>query len=203
MAPYPSYRKQVKFAKSRPTPQRRKPTTAESYANIVLHYLSKLKGIFQSPETVEKTPYYKKERYTDHERRREYSDNDEVDTRGKACAIVNAAIQYGCANNIIEKVGKYILLKTSTQGEQKGIPRRSTPGRDYFRCDACKKLTKVSQKCSFKNDRATKFTSRSKKHRTYYDECGTTTKRRRRSRFNTCRMYCPKCCRKMKSHRKH
>ncbi|EEZ98878.1 hypothetical protein TcasGA2_TC004492 [Tribolium castaneum] len=209
MAPYPSYKKHVKFAKSRsPVARKKVPNTADSYANIVLYYLSKLKGLFHSPVNHEKTSYYARDAYDSSKpilrkdsRKMGYGDSD-IDAKEKACEIVNAAIQYGCANNIIEKVGNYFLLKKSEQPKQRMAVRRPTPGPDYVRCASCKNLTKFSRKYSVVNVRENRH--KSKRHRGYYDDYGHTSPvRRKRSASNTSTInYCSKCYARMRSSRR-
>ncbi|KAJ3666484.1 hypothetical protein Zmor_001925 [Zophobas morio] len=215
MAPHSSYKKHVKFAKSRsPIPRKKAPNNADSYANIVLHYLSKLKGLFQSPRIYNKDlanyftrgsfdniskPILKK----DPRRVNSYSES-ESESKQKAYDIVTAAIQYGCANNIIEKVGNYFLVKNKS--EQKVSTRRPTPGPDYIRCASCKNLAKYSKRRSVTNMRSRdKISSRYRKRSGYYDDDygRTTPNRRKRSSSNTSVVnYCPKCYARMRSNRR-
>ncbi|RZC34719.1 hypothetical protein BDFB_005701, partial [Asbolus verrucosus] len=215
MAPYPSYKKRVKFAKSRsPIPDKKSLNSAESYANIVIYYLSKLKNLFQSSSDRDKdtSKYLHGDRYDLSSRsilkktcgRSAYANSD-LEGKQKAYEIVNAALQYGCANDVIEKVGNYFLVKK--ESEHNIATRRPTPGPDYIRCANCKNLTKFSNKHGNISDNKEKgkISSKQRRRNTYYeDDYGhTTSSRRKQSPSNTSIVnYCSKCYARMKSNRR-
>lgn len=191
MAPYSTehlaHKKRVKFAHSRsPTPMRKKAKKAESYADIVLHYLSKLKNIFQISKNPENSEYptgpILKASTNDIKR-------DPGDTQ-KAYAIIDAALQYGYNKNIIEKVGDYYLVKKNAAGvDSRGRSHRGpTPGPDYVRCRNCDSLSKTPSRHRLGSSKREHESGRKR--------------RRSPSTDNASVNYCTKCYSRMRPSRK-
>lgn len=123
----------------------------ENYENLILHYLTKLKRLFGSTDDVENNRS-SKERQGRQNRSKNYvelnstrptarkltskpklyeelrSDENEMERtiKDKAFNIVNSVIEYGFANNILEKKGNYFILKN--RKNIKLAARQPTPG---------------------------------------------------------------------------
>lgn len=117
------------------TPAANRKYTKDSYENIILHYLSRLAGLFRSAVPAKATitdqlkPILKIPSSPD-----------------KAYDIVSTAMDYGVANNIIQKIGSYFVLKNKPK-ERPVRSRRSTPGPGLKRCTVCKGTTAENHRC--------------------------------------------------------
>lgn len=124
----------------------------ENYENLILHYLTKLKRLFGSADEVNDNNRLMKDRQSKQNKSKNYADlnSDQPTTRklsskqklydilksdenqmekvikDKAFNIVNSAIEYGFANNILEKKGNYFILKN--RKNLKLAARQPTPG---------------------------------------------------------------------------
>lgn len=182
------HKKRVRFCKARSPiiSKNTESSNVDGYADLVIHYLSKLKKLFQSPDgrsNVSTKSILKKKRC--------FADGRRID-RQTVLDIVNAALQYGCANQVIEKMGNYFLVPDDNCCSQ-DIRKSSSNdncGSDQIelvKCASCNSLTEKDQSYQtkqyddFKNDYRRRKKKCPKKYHTYCSACYTKLKMKKKS----------------------
>lgn len=175
-----SHKKRVRFSKARlPAISKNiESSNVDGYADIVLHYLSKLKRLFR--------PSDKRSASTTKSilKKKRYIINGKSIDRQTVLDIVNAALQYGCANQVIQKVGSYFLVRdddsTENTRKSKKCNNDYTPDQlNLVKCTSCNSLIEIDQTNEYNDSK---------------DNRG----KRRKNKGSKTITYCPNCYAKLK-----